>query len=143
MAQALAEIARPGDFFALFGDLGMGKTHFARAFIRHLTRSDLEVPSPTFTLTQYYDAWIGGKTVVLCHADFYRLKQEEELDELGMDGFEGIVLAEWPERMGTKLSAKALQIYFNPGETPDGRQVLLKGDTDWQRRWAIMADRFK
>src|SRR3546814_16306977 len=55
LAEQVAALARPGDVIALRGDLGAGKTRFARAFIGHLT-GEGEVPSPTFPLVQTYEA---------------------------------------------------------------------------------------
>src|SRR5437016_9040493 len=88
---ALAEI---GDVIALKGELGAGKTSFARAFIRARGGAE-EVPSPTFTLVQLYE--LGDATV--WHFDGYRLRHPEEAWELGIeDAFcDGISLIEWPE----------------------------------------------
>lgn len=95
----LTEFLMPGDRVALEGGLGDGKTTLARAIIRELTSEpDLEVPSPTFTLVQPYTARDGRPII---HADLYRLRDADELVELGFDEMaEGaITLVEWPERM--------------------------------------------
>ena len=79
-AQKLSQIAKVGDTFALFGTLGMGKSVFARGFVQSLTAAE-EVPSPTFTLVQSYEA----PDFEIYHFDLYRLKAPEEIFELGME----------------------------------------------------------
>lgn len=91
----LALALKAGDAIALIGDLGAGKTTLARAFIRGLAGDeDYEVPSPTFTIVQHYDLRIS-----VAHYDLYRLGDESELDELGLDDTlaGGIALLEWPD----------------------------------------------
>src|SRR5690606_12012797 len=79
-AADIANLIEPGDVITLLGDLGAGKSAFARAFIRHLAGDETaEVPSPTFTLMQSYDL----PRFALVHADLYRLSGPDELTELG------------------------------------------------------------
>jgi len=102
LGRFLAEILEPGDLVALSGGLGGGKTTLARALIRELAGTpDLDVPSPTFTLIQPYEA-ANGRQIV--HADLYRLRSPDELVELGFDEMTeaAITLVEWPERLGTR-----------------------------------------
>ncbi|WP_203236190.1 tRNA (adenosine(37)-N6)-threonylcarbamoyltransferase complex ATPase subunit type 1 TsaE [Methylobacterium crusticola] len=99
LGRFLAELLRPGDLVALSGGLGGGKTTLARALIREIVGDpDLDVPSPTFTLIQPYEA-PGGQMVV--HADLYRLRGSDELVELGFDEMteRAVALVEWPDRL--------------------------------------------
>src|SRR3954453_23616082 len=105
----IALALQPGDLITLSGDLGAGKTTFARALIRHLAGDEnIEVPSPTFTLIQTYD--LPGLTVV--HADLYRVAHSAELAELGFDDLpeKALVLLEWPDRAAGFLPADRLDI---------------------------------
>jgi len=94
---AIASKVRAGDVVALEGDLGAGKTTLARAIISGLGHKG-EVPSPTFTIIELYEAL----SPPIVHADFYRLKDPSEIFELGLDDYrEGAALiAEWPEKAG-------------------------------------------
>ena len=133
LAIRLAEIAKPGDIFALAGPLGTGKSHLARAFVRALTTPDEEVPSPTFTLVQSYASAKGP----LFHFDLYRLEAPDEAVELGIDDAfaEGISLLEWPDRLGRLLPARALKIELAAGPSPSERIASISGDEAWTRRW--------
>jgi N-acetylmuramate 1-kinase len=109
LAIDISSILKPGDLVTLSGDLGAGKTAFARALIRHLAADDtLDVPSPTFTLVQTYA--LPRFTVV--HADLYRVGHPGELAELGVDDDAGnsVVLLEWPDRAGDVLPPDRLDI---------------------------------
>src|SRR3984885_14660287 len=98
LAASVAALARVGDAILLEGELGAGKTAFARAFLRAATGDPaLEVPSPTFTLVQSYDTPLG----TVQHFDLWRLEGRGGLTELGWDeARNGIVLVEWPDRLG-------------------------------------------
>ena len=128
LAAEIADVLAPGDVVTLSGDLGAGKTTFARALIRHLAHDEgLEVPSPTFTLMQVYE--LAGATVV--HADFYRVVAAEEIDELGfVEAAHGaIVLVEWPEHADEVLPADRLDIALAlaPDHGPHSRQAVITG----------------
>jgi tRNA threonylcarbamoyl adenosine modification protein YjeE len=105
----VAALIEPGDLITLSGDLGAGKTTFARALIRYLAEdAAIEVPSPTFTLTQAYDL----PRFRLVHADLYRLSGPAELTELGFDdeADSTVTLLEWPDRAAGFLPADRLDI---------------------------------
>ncbi len=134
IARSLAAIARPGDILAMHGELGTGKTVFARAFIRARGGIDEEVPSPTFTLVQTYEL-PGG---VVYHFDLYRLARAEDAFELDIeDAFAtGISLIEWPDRLGNLLPEKHLDIELSHGKIPDLRKVRITGPEVWLERLA-------
>jgi N-acetylmuramate 1-kinase len=128
IAAAQAAWLEPGDFVALAGDLGAGKTAFARGLIRALAETpELEAPSPTFTLMQVYDAPRGP----VVHADFYRLRGPTELANLGWDeAIDGaIAIVEWPDKVAQALPADRLEIHirFDARRGPDFRLLNLRG----------------
>ncbi len=138
IAAAQAAWLEPGDFVGLTGDLGAGKTTFARGLIRALARSrDLEAPSPTFTLMQVYDTPRGP----VVHGDFYRLRGPRELENLGWDEAvaDAIAVVEWPERVAEALPADRLEveIRFDPGRGPDYRLLTLRGAGAMSRRLGL------
>jgi tRNA threonylcarbamoyladenosine biosynthesis protein TsaE len=137
LAARIAVLARPGDVIALKGELGAGKTSFARAFIRARAGRDEIVPSPTFTLAQPYDF----PDVTIWHFDCYRLRDADEAWELGIeDAFrDGISLIEWPERLGHLLPARRLQITLLPGAAPEARRAFADPGPDWATRLAPLA----
>jgi len=132
LAARLAKATSAGDVITLVGDLGSGKSVFARAFVRAYCGTDEEVPSPTFTLVQAYD---GGE-VPVHHFDLYRLKVADECLELGIEEAfaEGISLIEWPDRLGPWLPANRLEIMLRPGANDGARRARLVGHGYWQAR---------
>ncbi|MCR4265700.1 tRNA (adenosine(37)-N6)-threonylcarbamoyltransferase complex ATPase subunit type 1 TsaE [Nitratireductor sp. ZSWI3] len=116
----IAVALKSGDVLALKGDLGAGKTTLARAIIRALAGNpELDVPSPTFTLTQSYDARLP-----VHHFDLYRLADPDELEELGLAeaAENGVALVEWPERAGAAL-ADAIRLELH--ESGEGRLAVI------------------
>lgn len=138
----LAQAARAGDFFALHGDLGAGKTTFARGFILALSDSD-DVPSPTFTILQTYDSDKGE----IWHYDLYRLEQPDEIWELGWEeSVQKITLCEWCERAGQYLPQQRLEIHLEfvtkenliqSQNTQNGRyaRIEIKGNANFTEYW--------
>ncbi|MBR1629772.1 MAG: tRNA (adenosine(37)-N6)-threonylcarbamoyltransferase complex ATPase subunit type 1 TsaE, partial [Lachnospiraceae bacterium] len=101
LAKALAKEANPGEVFALIGDLGAGKTVFAKGFAAGLGIKE-PVTSPTFTIVCEYE---GGR-IPLYHFDVYRLDDPEELFEIGFEEYlygEGVCLIEWADRIWEEL----------------------------------------
>ncbi|WP_312224019.1 tRNA (adenosine(37)-N6)-threonylcarbamoyltransferase complex ATPase subunit type 1 TsaE [Rhizobium rhizoryzae] len=125
LGEDLALALKPGDCLCLSGDLGAGKSTLARAFIRAMAEdSELEVPSPTFTLVQSYDLRIP-----ISHFDLYRLADGSELDELGLDEAlsDGICLVEWPEMADTELPKDRIRLtLMHEGA---GRRVEITGSS--------------
>src|SRR4029078_2832016 len=108
----IAAALDPGDLVTLSGDLGAGKTTFARALIRFLADNpDIHVPSPTFTLMQSYEL----PRCPVVHADLYRLEGSGELAELGFDDLpkNAVVLLEWPDRAAGVLPPHPPQCRFS------------------------------
>jgi len=141
LAGRLAQLARAGDVIALRGELGSGKTTFARGFIRARGRGDEEVPSPTFTLVEIYE--FSERAPAVWHLDLYRLSKAEEVYELGFEEALGgaILLIEWPERLASLLPRERLDVELSAGPSPANRRIRLRGGPGWARRLAGLASR--
>jgi tRNA threonylcarbamoyladenosine biosynthesis protein TsaE len=140
LAQQMAPALQAGDVLLLEGPIGAGKTHFARSLIQHrlamLGRHE-DVPSPTFTLVQIYDA--GTE---IWHADLYRLSHPDEALELGFDeAFEtAICLIEWPDRLAGLAPDTALTLRFETTDEGAARRVAFSGNAVWQDRLRHILD---
>ena len=134
LAAALAPLCRTGDCLLLQGDLGAGKTAFARGFIRALVGDEVEVVSPTFTLVQTYALPCGAQ---VWHGDLYRLEDPSDLDEIGLEEAlqTSITLIEWPELARRLLPLDALAITLRAGVHHDERIIeFSSGSALWQER---------
>jgi N-acetylmuramate 1-kinase len=124
LARCLALKVKAGDCIALHGDLGAGKTTFARAFIRAvLGDGEAEVPSPTFPIEQIYDA----PRFQLAHYDLYRLSSADEVDAIGFGErtAQAVALIEWPDRAGDLLPLSRIDLMLEATADPATRQVRV------------------
>lgn len=129
LARQLARRLEPGFILFLSGDLGAGKTTFARALLRALGYRG-RVKSPTFTLLECYDL----SRFQLYHFDFYRLSSERAWLDAGFDDFlggRGVAVIEWPERAGDSLPSPDLRLRldFDPTRGDDARVARLEAAT--------------
>ncbi len=124
LAGRIGALLRPGDAVLLEGPLGAGKSALARALLRALLSDPaLEVPSPSYTLVQLYDAPIGP----VHHFDLWRLDGPAAVAELGWDDArDGVVLVEWPDRLGALRPGDALTVTLGLADG-DARRAVLTG----------------
>lgn len=129
----LAVLLRPGDVVALSGDLGAGKTTFARGLL-HALGFEGEVPSPSFPIVIPYAP--PELRVPLWHVDLYRIDDPEEIVELGLDEarLDSALLIEWPERMGGLLWSDALRLTIE-ADGDDARRLTWASPKAWEGRW--------
>ena len=125
LARKIAALSKRGDVWALSGTLGAGKSVFARAFIQSLTNAK-EVPSPTFTLVQMYDA----DAFDIFHYDLYRLENPAEIFELGVEEafYSGVCLVEWPEKMGAFAPRDMWHVHIDVEEGV--RKITISATTE-------------
>ena len=123
----ISEIILPGDYLFLFGEIGVGKTTFARQLINvfelknNIKKS--EVPSPTFNILFEYEL----KDFIIKHYDLYRLKNEEEIKNLGLFEIEekNITLIEWPELIKNKPTNR-IDLFFKYTKNMKQRILNIK-----------------
>jgi tRNA threonylcarbamoyladenosine biosynthesis protein TsaE len=134
LARRLGALLRVGDVVVLAGELGVGKTVFARGVGRALGITE-PVVSPSFTIMREYEARLP-----LVHVDVYRLDHLQELHDLGFDdlvGDEAVTLVEWGDRVGPLLPPDRLDVYLGRGAGDDDRVVSLEASGT---SWAMRAD---
>jgi tRNA threonylcarbamoyladenosine biosynthesis protein TsaE len=130
LGQAIAAKLQAGEAVCLTGPLGAGKSSLARALVRALTTPHEEVPSPTFTLVQFYQ----GPRLRVAHFDLYRLSNPDEAYEIGLDEAldDGAAIIEWPERLEGRLPADRLDVEISLLD--EGRSVRLAPHGAWRGR---------
>ena len=124
----------PGDVVLLSGDLGAGKTTLARAMLKAQGLAG-EAPSPTFAIVQPYAP--PEVDLPVAHVDLYRIEEEDELIELGLDDYlhDGALLIEWPERLGTQGWPEALALRISGAG--DARVLTADVPAAWEARWPL------
>jgi len=133
LARYLALFVRRGELILLEGDLGTGKTTFARAFISVLTGLDeSEISSPTFPLVQCYE----GRGAAVHHYDFYRLDDPDDVLQLGLDEAleQAIAIVEWPERAADYLPSERLEIKLSDSDHEQARAITIVRSERWAER---------
>lgn len=135
LARALAPHLQGGDIILLEGSIGAGKSFFARNLILSLLETPEDIPSPTFTLVQTYEA----PKFEIWHCDLYRLTTPYEAQELGLeDAFEtALCLIEWPDRLGDLTPPDALLFNLKTTDTPQVRHATLSATSP---RWCAILE---
>ena len=137
LARAVGELLRPGDVISLVGELGAGKTVFARGVARALGVTELVV-SPTFTIVREYEG-----RVPLVHVDVYRIDAVQELHDLGFEEVvrdDAVTIVEWGDMIDGLLPGDRLDIRLTPGAADDERVVEIEGHgRSWSARAAGLA----
>ena len=132
---AISRALHAGEAVCLSGPLGAGKSTLARALVRALTKPDEDVPSPTFTLVQFYE----GAGLKVAHFDLYRLISPDEAYEIGLDEAldDGAAVIEWPERLAGQLPADRLDVEIAIDGA--GRRARLTPHGSWVGRVESLA----
>ena len=136
VAASVGALLRRGDLVVLVGDMGAGKTTFAKGVARALGVRD-PVTSPTFTIVQEYD---GG--VPVAHVDVYRLGRLQELHDIGFDELleDRVVLVEWGDAIAPLLPNDRLEVQLTMGDEPEVRTIELRPHgTRWHAARAALA----
>ena len=136
LAKQLAAVLESGDCLALYGNLGVGKSEFARGIIRRLDNNQTNIPSPTFNLVKPYQTR-GG---MVFHIDLYRLNSESELFELGFPDIlsQGVCIIEWPQLATALLPNETLRIYLETLNESE-REIKFEANTFWRQRLSFIS----
>ena len=121
--ERFAQTLAAGDVVALIGDLGSGKTRFAKGISSGLGVKE-QVTSPTFTILHEYK----GARLSVYHFDFYRMRSVRELDEFGFDEYidgDVVCLLEWADMIEERLPARRYEIHCTLGDTADQRSISI------------------
>ncbi len=134
LGAAIGAALAPGDVVLLSGDLGAGKTTLARAMLKARGLAG-EAPSPTFAIVQPYAP--PEVDLPVAHVDLYRIESEDELIELGLDDYlhDGVLLIEWPERLGAQGWPEALVLTISG--RGDARVLTAEVPAAWEARWPL------
>ena len=133
LSQKVAEKLSKNDCIFLIGEIGVGKTTFARYLINYLQEKNgekiTEVLSPTFNLLYEYDL----KGIKIMHYDLYRIRDEKELKQLGifLDNQDTIKIIEWPQLINITLSDK-LEIHLDYVKNEKEREIKFIGSGKWK-----------
>lgn len=129
IAETLYKISKKGDVFGLSGDMGSGKTTFAKYFIQKGSKSEI-VPSPSYNIYFKYST----KKSAIYHLDAWRLKEAKEILNLGIIEYleESILIVEWPENINKFLPSNMLTINFTLNK--NNRSLFLVGNEEWKKR---------
>ena len=130
LGAAIARALKPGEAVCLSGPLGAGKSTLARGLVRALTGPHEDVPSPTFTIVQFYE----GAAFPVAHFDLYRLARAEEAYEIGLDEAleDGAAVIEWPQRLEGRLPPDRLDIEI--AMAGEARQARVVAHGAWKGR---------
>lgn len=136
-ASQIAPVLGAGDTVLLSGDIGAGKSFFSRAVIREIFQEDIEIPSPTFTLVQVYEA----EAFDIWHCDLYRLTHPDEAIELGLeDAFEdALCLIEWPDRLSELAPENAVTFHMK-AEDAGHSLFATSRSVKWQNKLEALFD---
>ena len=126
LAKRLSNFFKKGDLVFLFGEIGTGKTTFVKNFINNLQKKNqeniTEVPSPTFNILNEYKI----KNLDIYHYDLYRVKDKEELQNLGQinENSNALVFVEWPELLKKNI-LNYIGLHFEYEDDLNKRSIII------------------